>query len=298
MAVAKEPEKPLLTETIEGLAPASVSPINRGYGIGNPPLDGFTGKDERSSEKTTVSDHLPPETPTQAARALIAWFAGALAFESVHEFAEAASYGTAFAYGLGAVVVAVADYNLKALLVGSPRLTKSLNRVASDARWWVGAAMVSLLIISISPYVEQRRWPFARQFSAPSSPTVIHDPPTADDIAKATAPIRVERDTAIKERDAAKKELQDAKKEALPTLSPLGTLTTPLSTNSPPGLFNSPPLTASPSLGTIPVLPTEKERQLQAELDAKTKELEQTKNSKPTYRQASQAYASSWPISA
>jgi hypothetical protein len=56
--------------------------------------------------------------------------------------------------------VAIADYNLKALLAGSPRLAKSLNEVALDARWWVGIAMVSFLIISISPYIEQRRWPY------------------------------------------------------------------------------------------------------------------------------------------
>jgi hypothetical protein len=69
----------------------------------------------RSSEKTTVAEHPPAETPTQAARALIAWFAGGLAFESVHAFADA-SYLAATGYGLGAIAVAIVDYNLKALL--------------------------------------------------------------------------------------------------------------------------------------------------------------------------------------
>jgi hypothetical protein len=132
---------------------------------------------ERSSEKTAVADHPPPETPAQAARALIAWFAGGLAFESVHAFADA-SYWAAVGYGLGAIAVAIADYNLKALLAGSPRLTKSLNNVASDARWWVGAAMLSLLIISISPYIEQRRFPYAHWFGYEPSPTSTAVMPT------------------------------------------------------------------------------------------------------------------------
>jgi hypothetical protein len=118
---------------------------------------------------TIVSDP-PAETPTGAARALIAWFAGGLAFESVHAFAEGSYWATA-GYGLGAAVVATADYKLKALLSGSPRLTQSLNQVASDARWWTAVAMVSLLVISLSPFVEQRRWPFS---------SLLQGSPTAD----------------------------------------------------------------------------------------------------------------------
>jgi hypothetical protein len=136
---------------------------------------------ERSSKTATVSDHPPPETPTGAARALIAWFAGALAFESVHAFASA-SYVAAAGYFLGAMVVAIGDYKLKAILVGSPRLVRSLNEVASDARWWVGAAMVSLLVISISPYVEQGRWPFAERQSAAPKPATSSAPAPAQSV--------------------------------------------------------------------------------------------------------------------
>jgi len=56
--------------------------------------------------------------------------------------------------------VVIGDYKLKALLAGRPRLTKSLNDVAADARWWVAAGLVSLLIIAVSPYVEQRVAPW------------------------------------------------------------------------------------------------------------------------------------------
>jgi hypothetical protein len=70
---------------------------------------------------------------------------------------------------------------------------------------WV-AATFSLLFLAIilAPFVEQRRWPFS---------IVFHDPPTAEDIAKATAPIRAERDAAIRQRDQAIRERDDAKRE-------------------------------------------------------------------------------------
>lgn len=146
-------------------------------------------KGERSSGTATVSDHSPAETPTGAARALIAWFAGGLAFQSVEKFSTDA-YWSAAGYCVGAVVVAIIDYKLKAILAGSPRLTKSLNQVAGDARWWVAAAMLTLFIASISPYIEQRRWPYtpieAHLAPAPapaqsqSTPTIRPIPPTVD----------------------------------------------------------------------------------------------------------------------
>lgn len=128
---------------------------------------------ERSSGKA-VSDHDPPETPTKAARALIGWFAGALAFKCIETID--AGLWPSLGYGAGAVIVAIGDYKLPALLAGSPRLTKTLNGVAGDARWWVAIGMLTLFIGTLSPYVEQRRWPFS---------TVFHDAAPADAVAKA-----------------------------------------------------------------------------------------------------------------
>jgi hypothetical protein len=67
---------------------------------------------------------------------------------------------------------------------------------------WVLASLSLVLAGSIlSPFVEERRWPFS---------AVFHDPPTAEQIAAAIAPIQKQldgvtkqRDDAIKERDAA-----------------------------------------------------------------------------------------------
>jgi hypothetical protein len=81
-----------------------------------------------------------------------------------------------------------------------------------NPNWVVGAFALLLLAIVLAPFVEQRRWPFIGHFALPTTapPIVIHTPPTAEDIAKATAPTQTaldemtrQRDTAIRERDAA-----------------------------------------------------------------------------------------------
>jgi hypothetical protein len=45
---------------------------------------------------------------------------------------------------------------------------------------------------------------------------IVQDPPTAEDIEKATAPIKSERDIAIKERDTARQELDAARRSVIP----------------------------------------------------------------------------------
>jgi hypothetical protein len=137
-----------------------------------------------------MSDASPPETPTKAARTLIGWFAGALAFESVHAYAEGGSISAAFGYGIGAIVVAIGDYKLPSLLVGSPRLTKSLNDIAADARWWVAVAMLSLLVIALSPYIEQRDWPFSGWFQSRQSPTEFTQQQVDEKIAAAAGTLK------------------------------------------------------------------------------------------------------------
>lgn len=114
----------------------------------------------------------PPETPTQAARVLIGWFAGGLAFQSVETFASGSGW-LSLGYGIAAVVVAIGDYKLKWLLSQSPRLTKTVNVVATDARWWVGIGLVSLLMISLSPFIEQKRLPFLARLEATQANDVV-----------------------------------------------------------------------------------------------------------------------------
>jgi hypothetical protein len=98
-----------------------------------------------------MAEGQPPTTPTTAARVLIGWFAGALAFESVHAFATAAYWASA-EYSVAAVVVAIFDYKLPSLL--SPRAAQTLNAVAEDARWWVGAVIAVFVLLGLLPVAE------------------------------------------------------------------------------------------------------------------------------------------------
>jgi hypothetical protein len=66
---------------------------------------------------------------------------------------------------------------------------------------------VLLLAIILSPFIEEKRWPMSAWFQ---TPTVIHDPPTAEDIEKAIAPTRAERDSAVAGLAAVTKERDDA----------------------------------------------------------------------------------------
>jgi hypothetical protein len=77
--------------------------------------------------------------------------------------------------------------------------------------WTYVAALAALQIVLFLPFVEEKRWPFSAWLPPATAPAVIHDPPTDEDIAKATGPLRAEldsvkhqRDTAIQERDAAR----------------------------------------------------------------------------------------------
>ena len=167
-----------------------------------------TGQNGRPAEKS-VSDHPPPET-THAARVLIGWFAGGLAFQCIETMHD--GYWPALGYGLGAVVVAYFDYKLPRVLARSPQLTKSLNQVAANAWLWVGVGIASLLIIAASPYVEQRRWPFAWQFVSPPAPAPtepLFTQQVNEKIVAATAAIQKQLDQVTTERDAANRRIRE-----------------------------------------------------------------------------------------
>ncbi len=178
-----------------------------------------TGRSERSAEEP-VSDHPPPETPTHAARVLIGWFAGGLAFQCVENLHN--GYWPSLGYGIGAVAVAIFDYKLPAILAGSPRLTKSLNDLAADARLWVAVAMLSLLIIALSPYFEQRRLPYAWQFAASQPPATAPPPsPIQEQLEaanKTNANLRAALEDMTRQRDAA---LKQNPPQPLPPPSPV-----------------------------------------------------------------------------
>jgi hypothetical protein len=61
------------------------------------------------------------------------------------------------------------------------------------------AAIITVLsIMALSPFIAEKRFPFS---------TFFHDPATREQIEAATAPIRAERDSAVRERDAARQQI-------------------------------------------------------------------------------------------
>ncbi|MGB7097979.1 MAG: hypothetical protein WBD95_04315, partial [Xanthobacteraceae bacterium] len=115
--------------------------------------------------------------------------------------------------GLGAVAVAYFDYKLPVILTRSPQLTKSLNQIAANAWLWVGIGIASLLIITASPYIEQRRWPFVWQFvsSAAPKPTepLFTQAQVNEKISQATVIIQKQLDQTTAERDAANNRIRE-----------------------------------------------------------------------------------------
>jgi hypothetical protein len=228
-----------------------------------------------------------PETPTAAARALIGWFAGGLAFECVHQFSDGHTTASV-AYGIGAIGVAFFDYKLPNILASSPRLTKSLNSVAADARLWVAVAMLSLFVIALSPYVQQKSWPFIELFQRP-----FPDESTKT-VQKALDNNQAELAAVKKDRDAAQARIRELETPSSfpfstpPPLSPsaldkLGTIH--LGQGSSPSLFSEKPKSLSgitielcpggSCLQNPPLslLPSAKEAELESSLTAKTREL-------------------------
>jgi hypothetical protein len=69
--------------------------------------------------------------------------------------------------------------------------------------------------------------PFAHTPSAVPPPIVAHDPPSAEEIEKAIAPIRAERDSAYRERDQAIKERDAARQQLAAVPGPTATPSQP-----------------------------------------------------------------------
>ncbi len=138
------------------------------------------------------SEHLA-ETPTSAARALVSFFALALAARAVEKFGWD-TYVDLVISAILAVALVIIAYKLPSIMnrFGKEATTK-LNRIASDPKWWIIIGLVFILQGALWPFVEEKRWPFSAWF--PPSPTLdqtanaiadkIRKPPSADEIANA-----------------------------------------------------------------------------------------------------------------
>jgi hypothetical protein len=151
--------------------------------VGNPGLyaggETWVDRDYRETperkltkEKAAVSSHNPhAEYNAIADRVYIEGWALALTFAAVEE-------GRAHAWGVAAlcaVLSALCQFAVirwTAWLKAHPenKLLRGLNALATDVRWWIVTLIALLAFVALSPYVEQQRWPFAWQFTAPLSP--------------------------------------------------------------------------------------------------------------------------------
>jgi hypothetical protein len=149
----------------------------------------------------------------------------------------------------------------------------------NDTRWLVAAAMLLLLALILSPFVEEERWPLSGWF-----PVVPSGAEITKAVQKAVEPLKADLASVKKERDAAQARALELEKAALAPLSP-----SPLSGvgSSPPGQQKSlgqlaeelcpngacsiNPLVAPQSPSSL--FASEKERELQSKLDSKDREL-------------------------
>jgi hypothetical protein len=124
-------------------------------------------QNERSLEKTTVSEASTPRTWWEAISSHIVW--GSLVFTCFLVFVEKLieqHYGQALAALLLGLGVAAVALHSKAWLE------------RTNPNWvFVGTAIAVMALVSF-PFVEQQRWPFAWLLSIPSSSTVIHNQPS------------------------------------------------------------------------------------------------------------------------
>ena len=119
-----------------------------------------------------------------------------------------ANYGRALLAAFGLAV-------LLAMLIHQEQLRQRLMTISPN--WIAAAFVVFLAAIVLSPFIEEKRWPLSAWFPPAQTLAVIHNHPTAEEIANATVPIRMELDaekrksaklqseldSAIRQRDAA-----------------------------------------------------------------------------------------------
>jgi hypothetical protein len=135
----------------------------------------------------------PSPTSWKDAKPYITW--GSLVFTCFFVFIEKLveqSYGQALASFLLGLAIATVALNSKTWLE------------RTDPNWGFAGALILVATFLTAPFVEQHRWPFS---------TIIRDPPNAEDIAKATAPIQKQLTDVTDQRDAALTDAKNAKSQ-------------------------------------------------------------------------------------
>jgi hypothetical protein len=156
-----------------------------------------------------MSDDIP-EDPDKAVKGFLYLIALALCCGSGDVIMNGA-VGVGISGFLVALLVYLTGYHwLRLKEYISKEQRKTLLLAANDSRWWVTIAIVAVVAMIFSPFVEGKRWPFSAWLQ--TAPATIL-PESSDDTEDAVAPIREERDRAIKERDATRTQLESVTKD-------------------------------------------------------------------------------------
>jgi hypothetical protein len=160
-----------------------------------------------------MSEGPPPDTPDAAIRGYFSMLSWIVILEGVSMILHGENYFVAIAAVAAGTVLFYGVYKWEWIKNHvHPKLVDSIGRIATNAQWWVALVMIALIGVIFSPYFERDRLPFAGQ-SASSIPSIIREPPSEDDVTRATAPIRSERDAALSKLTNATKELNDLRQQ-------------------------------------------------------------------------------------
>ena len=145
---------------------------------------------ERSAEKEPMAHPPPTNDPLLLERAYIEGWVLALTFGAEEELraGHIVTGLVVLAVSIIGQIVVIRWPKIRArIAVRTPVFTDKFSHLVSDPRWWVVTLMVFMGYLALSPYVQQQRWPFS---------TVFHEPPTAEEMAKAIAPLQRQLDAA------------------------------------------------------------------------------------------------------
>lgn len=99
-----------------------------------------------------------PKTPKELLAAIWAIIAGAAGLQSVDSIVH-----RDWLSAIPALAIFLALCGIAAMLIFSERLRPWATRISPN--WIVGACATLLIIIALSPFVEERRWPFSAWFA-------------------------------------------------------------------------------------------------------------------------------------
>jgi hypothetical protein len=103
-----------------------------------------------------------------------------------------ANYGRALAALVGLLTVL-------AMLIHQDDIRQRLLKI--NPNWIAASFTLFLAALILFPFVEEKLWPLSAWFQSSAPSGVVHDPPKAEDIAKATSAIQDKLDEALTQRD-------------------------------------------------------------------------------------------------